>query len=117
MSGFVEDSVEVFENLFDGHGVHFASVVVTGFDGLLEIAAGGLCGEHVSDDIAGTLFLLDPGEAGHGDPDGAAVYIEADIHRIGVARGDSDDVGCPAAVESLPCPAVSYAKVLIHSCF
>ena len=91
----------VFEHLFDGHGVHLAAVVVAGLDGVLEIAARGLGGEIVGDDVAGAALLLDPGKVGHGDPDGLAVDGEADVCGVGVARGDGDDGSLPVAVEVL----------------
>jgi hypothetical protein len=63
-AGFLDDGVGVVEDLVDGHGVHLAAVVVAGLDGLLEVAAGGLGGEVVGDDLAGAALLLDPGELG-----------------------------------------------------
>lgn len=117
MAGFVEDGVDVFEHFVDGHGVHFASVIVAGFDGLLEVAAGALGGKRVGYDVAGAFFLLNPGEAGHGDPDGAAVHVEANVDGVGVAGSDGDDIGCPAAVEGIAGPAVGYEKVFVHGYF
>jgi len=117
VSGFVEDGVDVFEDFVDGHGIHFASVIVAGFDGLFEIAASALGSERVGDDVAGAFFLFDPGEARHGDPDGAAVHVEADVDGVGVAGGDGDDVSCPAAVEGIAGPAVGYEKVFVHGYF
>src|SRR5258708_32288393 len=84
---FSDDGIGVLEDLFDGHGVHLAAVVVAGLDGVLEVAAGGLGGEVVGDDVAGAALLLDPGEVGHGDPDGLAVDGEADVGGVGVAGG------------------------------
>src|ERR1035437_3584554 len=66
---------------------------------LLEITAGDLGGELVGNDFAGALFLFDPGCGGQGDPHGAAIHVEADIHRVGVAGGDGDNVALPAAVQ------------------
>src|SRR5271168_4833770 len=45
-----DDGVGVFEDLVDGHGIHFAAIVVAGLDGVLEVAASGLGGEVVGDD-------------------------------------------------------------------
>lgn len=115
--GFVENGVEVLEDFIDGHGVHLTSVIVTGFDGAFKIAASDLRGEGVSYDVAGTFFLLDPGEAGHGDPDGSAVDVESDINGVSVAGGDGDDVSSPATVQRLASPAVGCEKVFVHGCF
>jgi hypothetical protein len=112
-----DDCVGVFEDLVDGHGVHLAAVVVAGLDGVLEIAAGGLGGEVVGNDVAGPTLLFDPGEVGHGDPDGATVDGEADIGGVGVARGDSDDSSLPLTVEVFAGPAVGHLEVFIHDWF
>jgi hypothetical protein len=101
-AGLLDDGVGVVEDLVDGHGVHLAAVVVAGLDGLLEVAAGDLGGEVVGDDLAGAALLLDPGEVGHGDPDGLAVDGEADVGGVGVAGGDGDDGALPGAVEGSP---------------
>ncbi len=115
VADFMEDGVDLSEDLVDGHGVHLAAVVITGLDGFLEVAAGGLSGEGVGDDVAGALFVLDPGETGHGDPDGALIDVEADIHRVGVAGGDSDNVGFPASVKVFAGPAVGGVEIFVHN--
>ena len=50
-AGLFDDGVGVFENLIDGHGVHLATVIVSGLNGVLEIPTGGLGGEVVGDDM------------------------------------------------------------------
>ena len=107
----------MFENLVDGHGVHFAAIVVAGLDGVLQVASGGLGGEVVGDDVACAVLLLDPGEIWHGDPDGTAVDGKADIGGVGVACGDGDDGSLPFAVEVFACPAVGHFEVFIHGWF
>ncbi len=102
------------EDFFYGHGVDFAAGVVAFADDLLEVAAGDLCGQLIRDDFACTFLLLDPGGRGHGDPHGAVVDIEADINGVGVARGDGDDVGLPAAMQVFACPAVRNMEVFVH---
>ena len=47
VSGLAQDSFHLLQNLFDGHGIHFAAVVVAGLDGLLQVAAGDLRGQLV----------------------------------------------------------------------
>ncbi len=81
---------------------------------LLEIAAGSLCGEIVGDDLAGAAFLLDPGQVGHGDPDGLAVDVEADVGGVGMAGGNGNDGALPGAVEVLAGPAVGHGEVFVH---
>lgn len=112
-----DDGVGVFEDLIDGHSVHFAAVVVAGSDGMLEVAAGGLGGEVVGDDVAGAALLLNPCEVRHGDPYGAAVDGKADIRGVGVAGGDGDDGALPFTAEVFACPSVSYSEVFIHGWF
>ena len=116
VSCLVEDDVEVGEDLVDGHGVHFAAVIVAGLDGLLEVVTGDLRGEGVGDDVAGALFLLDPCGARHGNPNGTAVDVEANIDGVGMAGGDGDDISGPAAAEGFSGPAVGNAKVFVHGC-
>ena len=113
-SGLADYGVGVFEDLVDGHGVHLAAVVVAGLDGGFEVAAGGLGGEVVGDDEAGAALLLDPGEVGHGDPDGASVDGEADVGGVGVAGGYGDHRSLPGAVEGFGGPAVVYGEVFVH---
>src|SRR5882757_6096176 len=113
-SGFVEDGIDVIENLIDGHGVHLAAVVVAGLDGRLEVASSGLSGEVVGDDLAVAALLLDPRSIGHGDPDRAAIDGEADIGGIGMAGSDGDDGSLPHDTEGLLGPAVRYFEVFIH---
>jgi len=103
--------------LVDGHGVHFAAIVVSGLDGVLEVAASRLSGEIVGDDMACSLFLLDPSEIGHGDPERTAVDGEADIGSVGMAGGDGDDGPLPDAVQLFAGPAVGYFEVFIHDWF
>ena len=79
-----------------------------------EVAAGGLGGEVVGDDVAGAALHLDPGEVGHGDPDGLAVDVEADVGGVGVAGGDGDDGSLPGDVEGFGGPAVGYGEVFVH---
>jgi hypothetical protein len=117
VAGFVEDGVDLFENFFDGHGVHLAAVVVAGLDGLLQIAAGGLGGERVGDGVAGAFLLLNPGKAGHGDPHSTVVDVETDVDGVGMASGDGDNVGLPAAVENFAAPAVGGVEILVHGFF
>lgn len=114
LSRFDEDCVELGENFFGAHGVHLTGGVVAFFDDGLEMAAGDLGGEVVGDDFAAAAFLLDPGIAGHGDPHGLAVYLEADVDRVGVAGSYGDDVGFPAAVQVFAGPAVFYVEVFVH---
>jgi len=66
---------------------------------VLEEATGGLGGEVVGDDLAVAALLLDPGEVGHGDPEGLAVDGEADVGGVGMAGGDGNDGALPDAVE------------------
>ncbi len=112
-----DDGVGVFQNLINGHGVHLATVVVTGLNGVLKVAAGGLRGQVVGDDVAGAALLLDPGQVWHGDPDRAAVDGEADIGGVGMAGGDGDDGSLPFAVQVFTGPAVGYLEVFIHDWF
>ncbi len=112
--GFVDDSVEVREDFFDGHGIDLAARIVALFDNLLEVAAGDLDGELIGNNHAGAFLLLDPGDAGQGDPHGAIIYIEADIHGIGVTGGDGNDVGFPAAMQVFAGPAVDNLKFFVH---
>src|SRR5206468_5147192 len=90
-----DDRIGVFQNLVDGHGVHLPTVVVTGLNGVLEIAAGGLGGQIIGDNVAGAALLLDPSEVGHGDPDGAAVDLKANVGSVGMAGGDGDHGSLP----------------------
>src|ERR1700678_302226 len=113
-SGFADHGVGVLEDLVDGHGVHFAAVVVAGFDGASEIAARGLRGEIVGDDEAGLTLHLDPGEIGHRDPDRTAVDGESDVGRVGVTRGDGDDSSLPGAMERFRGPAIIDGEVFVH---
>src|SRR5580698_10784659 len=117
MANLVEDGVDVLQNLIDGHGVHFAAVVITGLDGLFEVEAGSLGGKGVCDGVASALLLLHPGETGPGDPDGAAADVEANIDGIGMAGGDGDDVGGPAAMQDFPAPAVGGVEIFVHNSF
>ncbi len=48
------------ENLVDGHGVHLAAVVIARLDGMLQVAASGLGGEVVGDDMAGAALSARP---------------------------------------------------------
>jgi hypothetical protein len=116
-AGFLDDGIGVFEHLLDGHRVHLAAVVVTGLDGMLEVTPGSLCGEIVGDDVAGTALVLNPGQVGHGDPDGLAVDGKSDVGGVCVPRGDGDDGPLPEAVELFPGPTVGHFKVFIHDCF
>jgi len=104
----------VGEDLRDGHGVDFAAGVEAFLDELPEEAAGDLGGELVGDDLAGTLLVLGPGVEGQGDPEGAAVDVEAEIDGVGVAGGDGDYRALPAAVQVLAAPAVGDVEVLVH---
>ena len=112
--GLIDDGIEVRENFFDGHGVDLATGVVTFLDELLKVAACDLRGKLIGDDFAGALLLLDPGGGGQGDPHGAIVDIKADIDGVGMARGDGDDVGLPAAVQVFARPAVRNMEVFVH---
>src|SRR5579863_1973004 len=113
-AGFVDYGVEVLEHIGDGHGVDFAARVEAFFNELLQIAARDLRGELVGDDLAGAFFLLDPCLAGQGDPHWPAVHVETNIHRVGVAGGDGNDVRLPAAVQVFAAPAVGYVEVFVH---
>jgi hypothetical protein len=112
--GFFDDDVEVVKNFRDGHGVDFAAGVIAFFDQLAEIAAGGLYRDLVGDDFAGALLLFDPGGAGHGDPHGAVVDIEADVDGVGVAGCDGHHSALPAAVQVFAGPTVGYVEVFVH---
>ena len=81
---------------------------------MLEVAAGGLCGEIVGDDVTSAALLLDPGDVGHGDPDRLAVDGKADVRGVSVARRDGDDGSLPGAVELFAGPAVGHFKIFIH---
>jgi hypothetical protein len=61
--------------------------------------------------------MLNPGQVGHGDPDGLAVDGKSDVGGVCVPRGDGDDGPLPEAVELFPGPAVGHFKVFIHDCF
>ena len=113
-AGLLDDGVGVLKHLVDGHGVHLAAVVVAGFDGGLEVAAGRLGGEVVGDDEAGLALHLDPRDVGHCDPNRTAVDGETDVGRVGVAGCDGDDGSLPGAVQGLGGPAVGYGEVFIH---
>ena len=113
-SGLDQDCFQMFEDFLDGHRVHLAAGVVAFFDQALEIVACDLGGEIVGDDFASALLLLDPGEAGHGDPHRFAVHVESHIDGIGMARGDGYDVGFPAAMKIFAGPAVGYVEVFVH---
>ena len=112
--GFNYYSVEKGEYFRHGHGVDFAERIVAFFDELLEMAASDLCRELIGDDFAGAFLLLDPSSARQGDPHGAAVYVEANVDSVGVARGDGHDGAFPAAVQILAGPAVGDVKILVH---
>ena len=112
--GFGNDGVEVGEGLVDRDGIHLASGVVTLFDELLEVAAGDLGSELVGDDLAGALFLFDPGGAGQGYPHGATIYIEADVDGVGMPGGYGHNVCSPLAVEVFAGPAVSHVEIFVH---
>ena len=114
--GLFDDPVKVGQNFIDDvmNGVDFPLRVVTLFDELFEMAAGDLRGKLVGDDLAGARLLGDPGGVGQGDPHGAAVDIEADIHCIGVAGGDGHDGALPAAVKVFAAPAIGDMKVFVH---
>jgi hypothetical protein len=114
VANFLHDGGNVSEDLVDGHGVELAAVVVAGFDGLLEVAAGGLGGKVVGDDLAVAALLLNPGGVGHGDPEGFAVDRKADIGGVGVARGDGDEGSLPDAMLRFGGPAVDGHEVFIH---
>jgi hypothetical protein len=116
-AGLFDDGVGVFQNLIDGHGVHLATVVVTGLNGVLKVPAGGLGSEVVGDDIAGAALLLDPGQVWHRDPDRAAVDGEADIGGVGVPGGNRDDGSLPFAVQVFAGPAVDYIELFIKDYF
>jgi hypothetical protein len=79
--------------------------------------AGGLRGERVGDGVAGAFLLLDPGKAGHSDPDGAVVDVKTDVDSVGMAGGDGDDVGLPAAVQHFSAPAVGGVEIFVHGLF
>src|SRR5258708_2421152 len=112
-----DDGVGVFQNLIHGHRVHLATVIVTGLNGVLEVAAGGLGGPVVGDDVAGAALLLDPRQVWHGDPDGATVDGKADIGGVGMAGGNGDDGSLPFAMQVFAGPAVGYLEVFIHDWF
>ena len=104
----------LLKNFVDSHRIHLAAVIVAGLDGVLEVAARGLCGQIVGDDVAGAALVLDPGEVGHGDPNWLAIDGKADVRGIGVARGDGDDGSLPAAMEFFAGPAVGHFEIFIH---
>lgn len=109
------DGVKMIEDLRHAHGVDLARGVVALFDELLEVAAGNLHGELVGDNFARALLLLHPCGAGQRDPHWPLVHIEAHIHSIGVARGDGDNVGLPAAMQVFAAPAISDVEFLVHA--
>lgn len=111
---FSDDGVEVSEGVVDGDGVHLTGGIVAFFDQLLEVAAGNLYGEAVGDDLAGSLFLLDPRGAGQGDSHGSPADVEADVDCVGVAGGDGHDIGSPLAMEVFAGPAVGHVEVFVH---
>src|ERR1700733_3234184 len=112
-----DDRVGVLEDLINGHGIHFATVIVAGLDSVLQVATSGLRREIVGDDVASAVLLLDPGLVGHGDPDGAVVDREANISGVGMAGGDCDDGPLPLAAEVFAGPAVGHSEVFIHGLF
>ena len=114
---FFDNGVGVLEDLVDGHGVHLATVVVSGLDGVLKVPASGLGSQVVGDNVTGAASLLDPGQVWHGDPDRTAIDSETDVGGIGVARRDRDDGSLPFAVEGFAGPAVGYLEVFIHGWF
>ena len=109
-----EDCFQMLEDFFDAHGVHLTAGVVAFFDDGLQVMAGDLCGEVVGNDFAGALLLLDPGMAGHRDPHGLDVDVEANVNGVGVSGGDGHDIGLPAAMEIFAGPAVGDVEVLVH---
>ena len=114
---FFDNGVGVLEDLVDGHGVHLATVVVSGLDGVLKVPASGLGSQVVGDNVTGAASLLDPGQVWHGDPDGTAIDGKTDVSGIGVAGGDGDDGSLPFAVKGFAGPAVGYLEVFIHGWF
>ena len=112
--GFVDHGAAVFKHLGDGHGGDFAAVIVAGFDGGFEEAAGSLSGEIIRDDEAGLALHFDPRGVGHGDVDVAAIDGEADIGGVDVAGGDGHDSAAPGAMHRLASPTVGYGEVFIH---
>ncbi len=112
---FTNDSLGVLKHLVHGHGVHLTPVVIAILDGLLQEATRGLRGNRVRNDLAVAAFLLDPGDVGHGNPQGAIIYGEADVGCVRMPRGDGDNGGLPDAMQLLTGPAIVRYKVLIHS--
>ena len=112
--GFGDHGVEMAEYLGNAHGIHFAAGVVALLDQLFQVSAGNLGGKLIGDDFAGAFFLLDPGGAGQGDPHGAAIDVKAHVDGVGVAGGDGDNIGLPAAVEVFSAPALDDVKIFVH---
>src|SRR5258706_8481557 len=109
-----DDGVGVFQNLIHGHRVHLATVIVTGLNGVLEVAAGGLGGQVIGDDVAGAALLLDPRQVWHGDPDGATVDSKADIGGVGMAGGKWEDGSPPFSMEVFGRRGVGYLEIFLN---
>src|SRR6059058_3030134 len=71
-------------------------------------------GYIITDYLAGAALLLDPSKVGHGDPDGAAVDLKANVGSVGMAGGDGDHGSLPLAMQFFPGPAVGYLEVFVH---
>ena len=113
--GFCDHCIKVREHLRDAHGVGLTLGVKSLLHQLFQVAACNLSGEMISDGLAGTLLLRDPGGGGKGDPHGPAVHVEADIDCVSVTGGDGDAVGLPTAVQVFAAPAVGYVEIFVHA--
>ena len=85
------------ESLVYGERAHFLSEAVAGFKRLLEVVSCNFDGECVSDHLAGTLVVFNPGGMRKSDPYGTHVD-EIEIDGIGMAGRDGDDQGLVDAV-------------------
>ena len=63
---------------------------------------------------AAALFLLDPGNRRHRDPNRTLIDLKAHIHGVGVPGGDGDHICLPAAMKIFAGPAVGDMKVFVH---
>jgi len=102
------------QGLIHGEGVHLSAVIKTGFDSFLQIMAGGLNRQRISDHFAGEPVVFDPSRVRQGDPDGSSVHQELHIDGIGMPRGHGNDQGLIKTVDLFARPAIGGKEIIVH---